>query len=305
MLKIGLLFSSMDRYELMCMALHSVLEGIDPERYAVTILWQDGSLEHDGKRFFESFESERARIIKHGGVRGIGAAKAIERGMKELLDLDDFDWLGTVESDVYLKPNWLRDLFIAHDAAKAAGFNPGILTPYVIHGWVVEYHERFVIMSNVGAACSLFKPGAWQLVPPVEIGHLFPMQIRSEFGHPVGHNRDRSAARRSLMGYDWSFSASVYHGGFDSVGTRPTCLYNCGVPEGTKRSIRGYSYLEKGDSPTWAGEGPVTLGPRNYAGWIAALRTEGPVPLRSRVRNLLPEQALHRLRALRSVLTGR
>jgi hypothetical protein len=302
MLRIGLVFSSMDRYELVRMSLICLLEGVDPDQHALTVLWQDGSSERDAKRFWETFNTDKARLIKHGGTHGLGAARAIDRGMKEILTHGPFDWVGTVESDVYLRPNWLRELFTAHDAAQEAGFIPGILTPYVLHGWVVEYHERFVTMWNVGAACSLFKPEVWKLVPPIELGHRYPTYVQVQLGHPAGHVHAPGEPR---LGWDWSFAPTAYHAGFDSIGTRASCMYNCGVPDRTKQRMRGYSYVEEHDVPMWSGEGPVRLGKRDYEGWMEALATvESDPPKHSPGRQLRRDLSF-RLRALRSMLTGK
>ncbi|MEA3489014.1 MAG: hypothetical protein U9R44_01560 [Candidatus Omnitrophota bacterium] len=297
--RIGIVFSSMDRYELIRMALEHMLAGIDPSHHEVTVLWQDGSEERDALRFFERFHIDSVRLIKHGGIRGIGPAEAIERGMTELQKIGHFDWIGMVESDVYLTQDWLFECLRVAEEAKKVGLNPGIVTPYVLHMWVVEYNSSFVTMSGCGAACSLFTPNAWVLVPPVEIGHSFDTRLLERYGFPVVHKK------HTFLGYDWCFAPSVYHGGFDVIGTRVSKLLNCGYPQHLKSAHKGYSYVEGADSPTWADKGPVRLGPRDYNGWRVALEAAATQKQQYKHKSTIRTKIRHRLAGLRIFLTGR
>lgn len=252
----------MDRYELMRMALEQMLAEIKPDRHDVTVLWQDGSQEKAALNFFEHFSTSSVRLIKQGGtVRNIGADRVIERGMAEIQKLGTFDWFGTVESDVYLVKNWLSECLQAAEEAKKVGFRPGIVTPYVLRCWVAEYHPTFVSMSACGAACSLFIPEAWALVPPREVACPFNGKLLSDYGFPMVHKRHYN------LGYDWCFAPSVYHGGFDVIGTRFSKLFNCGCNQKDKSVFKDFSYIEESDSKVWQESGSTKLAPRDYESW--------------------------------------
>jgi len=296
--KIGIVFSSLDRYELTHMALENMLIGIDPDKHDVTVLWQDGSTECDAKRFFGSFDTDLANVIKKGGMCGLGAARVIERGMNELKKIDNFDWIGTIESDGYLAKDWLSECLYAVEESRKSGFNPGIVTPYVLHMCVVEYHTAFVTMSCCAASGSFFKPEAWALVPSVEIGHQFDSNLLDKCGFPVVHKKS------TPLGLDWTFAPSVYHGGFDIIGTRISKLLNCGCSDETKNCHKGYSYVMEGDPPLWAGEGSVRLGLRDYDGWYNVLKNASKKSSCHRLEPDFMENVKRRLRGLKMFLIG-
>jgi hypothetical protein len=261
--RIGLLFTTQDRYKLACMALTSALEGIDSQQFDVTILWLDGSITAESAHFFTHFSPDRVRWIKESGHRGLGAARVIQLGMNRLLALGEFDWFGMLESDCYFLPDWLQAGMRAVTAARRDGVRVGAFS--VESSRTPRYHKEYVKIEVVCASNALFLPEAWRLVPPASIAHNFPKEHFASLCHiPMLH----PAAE---LGWDWIFAMALYHaGGFESVTTPQAKVLNCGTPDSHGQMFEQLYAQEDFETPVIPEPEPVRQ--RREAQWHASLR---------------------------------
>src|SRR5215472_6848085 len=140
--RVGLIFTTQDRYELARMTLTSATEGIDPRHFDVTVLWLDGSITPEAVDFFKHFSSEHVRLIRQSGYRGLGPPRVGQLGMNRLLELGQFDWIGMFESDCFFLNGWLDAGMRAVAAAREDGVNVGALS--VESSRTRRYHSEYV-----------------------------------------------------------------------------------------------------------------------------------------------------------------
>ena len=253
--RIGLLFTSQDRYDLARMALTTAIEGIDSGRFDVTLLWLDGSVTPKSLEFFADFSSERVRLIKESGFRNLGAARVIQLGMNRLQELGAFDWIGMLESDCFFTEDWLGAVLRAGEAAEADGHRVGGLTAESAGGGGSD--RQYEITEVLCASNALFLPVAWQLVPPAAIAHNFPKKYFAGLCTiPMAHPS-------AELGWDWIFAMALDHGGGFEVITPPQPkAFNCGTPDSHKEML----------AAMMPGEEPQTGRGRLPAEWEAAVR---------------------------------
>jgi hypothetical protein len=289
---IGIVFSSMDRYELTRLAMESMCAGIDPLQHEVTVFWQDGSLEAPSIRYFEDFQTTAFKLVKDKNAPRIGATRIIERGMDKIKEIGQFDWIGLVESDVNLSPDWLSAMLLAAEEAKKDGLNPGLITPFVLQVFVAEYKRAYSRLHSTGASSCFFTSEAWGKVPSREIGDNFHSELLLDFGFPGIYGKGR-------LPYDCVMAPSVYEAGFDVIGTPVTKLFNCGIP---RKGNWALLYVEEKDLISLNGSQVLKLGRRDYKGWMLALKKD---PFIEKPVNELNVELLKRLRGLRTFFLGR
>jgi len=222
-MKLGILFNTKDRYELSKICLQRLIESIEKQNGVdVTILWQDSSTTIPASKYFGSYKPKNIKIVKNK-IDATGPAKAIEIGMNQLIADTRYDWLGTIESDVFLNVDWLFAMAEALKKAQIAGYNPGIFTPFVLKFFVSQLNEGFSLLHSCGASASLFKPKAWQCIPTWDRVKHTPYGNITSCGFPHIYGTDPHP-------YDCYFTPFVMEAGYHVIGSRTTQAMNCGFP---------------------------------------------------------------------------
>lgn len=225
-IEIGLLFTSQDRYELTRLSITTAIQGINTDKYNVTILWLDGSIEQNSKNFFQQARFSNVKLIKKSGYRNLGAASVIQIGMNILQNIGKFDWVGMFESDCYFLDHWLDKCMDSLKSAEKDGLKVGVITPYSLTSFVLESKQYYNINQATGASCSLIRSSCWNSIPPALITHNFrTVLIKKFWSRQIVHGS-------KYLGWDWIFSLSVYaNTGYVTVSPRITAILNCGFSD--------------------------------------------------------------------------
>ena len=230
MIKVGLLFTSQDRYELMRLSLETAVRDINKQELDLTVLWLDGSTDFNAKNYFKKVQFANINLIKKSGFKNYGPATVTQIGMNLLNKTGDFDWIGMFESDCFFKDNWLTESLKIAELAKHDGLRVGVINPYSISGWTIKSKSKYFINDTVGATCCLFTPKAWSFIPSASIAHPFRKKLLKKLAiNPLKHPSTE-------LGWDWIFSVAAYHGGgYITISPIKTLLLNCGNSDEVKK----------------------------------------------------------------------
>ncbi|MBI5127061.1 hypothetical protein HZA76_01235 [Candidatus Roizmanbacteria bacterium] len=262
--KIGLLFTSQDRYELTRISLESAVKGIDTSKYKVTILWLDGSVEINSKNYFNKAFFPDINLIKIPGFRNFGPAVVTQIGINKLKKIDNFEWLGMFESDCLFLDKWLDECLKAVKQAKIDKRKIGSVTPFSIKGWTIQTNKNYFINDVVGATCCLFTSEAWNKIPPVSIAHPFRKELLKNLAiNPLKHPSIE-------LGWDWLFATAIYHeAGLLTISTKHSKLLNCGNSEEVKKIPPYLKYNDEFSKPLRNTYKKIK---KNYRLWLKTLK---------------------------------
>jgi glycosyltransferase involved in cell wall biosynthesis/Tfp pilus assembly protein PilF len=196
------------------------------------LIWCDGSRTPEGRAFAsrEHFKTTPLIEINHDVTGGPDAA--IKFSLKRLLALG-YDYVGLIENDIQLKPDWLPAMMSAWQAAEQDGFQVGSVTARSMVSRVLAQGPQYVVKWNMGAGMVLFSRAAaeavladYRLSSAQEVHHLF----RTTTGVDLSPAWELFMEKPDRpLGADWRYASSCWKSGLISVGTVPTMAENIDV----------------------------------------------------------------------------
>lgn len=161
-LRIGIVVLAHERPEYLELCLDSLFV-TNLHEYDVTFLIQDdGSTDPQVREIIERPRDTKYRIIRRYTTKGHNSwGAAFNKGMIQLLDVEDFDVVGSCDSDAYFHPEWLdRMMKVAlwaksHHRQHILGpFSCFNASDYVFHRILGSYdspYGRYVVKERMGA----------------------------------------------------------------------------------------------------------------------------------------------------------
>lgn len=138
------------------------------EGYDVTFLLNDdGSTDPRVKEIMEKERDAKYKIVRNYTEKGHGSwGAAFNKAMKKLLELDDFDIVGTCDSDALFHPDWLdKSIKVMtwakgyHKDHKLIKFSPFNSSNFEFHRFLGKYKSPFgdyVVKERMGDVASFY-----------------------------------------------------------------------------------------------------------------------------------------------------
>jgi hypothetical protein len=221
--RIGFAFSSRDRFVFTL----RTLKTIDSEG-GFDVVWNDGSERREVPELSRYFVFRNARLAEvNYGVKG-GADAAICFGLRRLLDLG-YDYIGLIENDILMGPNWFPTLLSLFELAAVDGLTVGAASVLGYQSRVLEYRRDYSIDWARGAAMVLFtRPAAQLVLDNYASLKMSSQQLRGFYAEQFGvalHAPEWAVGSRWMdgpMSVDWGYAAFLYRHGYACVGSIPS-----------------------------------------------------------------------------------
>ncbi|HEY2821324.1 MAG TPA: hypothetical protein VGJ06_09810 [Candidatus Acidoferrum sp.] len=221
--KVGFALSTRDRFVFTMRTIKALdLEG------GFDLIWNDGSEQNEVPELSRYLAFRNARLVEVNYVVKGGADAAICYGLRRLLELG-YDFVGLVENDVLLAPEWLAAMRDAFETAAQDGISVGAVSALGYQSRVLEFRKNYSIDWARGAALVLFTREAAQILlenyPRLE---MTSQQIRGFYAEQFGvalHVPEWAVGGRWMDGpmtMDWGYAPLLYSHGYACVGTVPS-----------------------------------------------------------------------------------
>jgi GT2 family glycosyltransferase len=161
--KVGFALSTRDRF----VYTMRTIKSLDAEG-GFDLIWNDGSESNEVPELSRYFAFRNARLVEVNYAMKGGADAAIRFGLRRLLELR-YDFIGLIENDVLLAPEWLGAMRAAFERAAEDGITIGAVSALGYQSRVLEYRRNYSIEWARGAALALFTREA-----AASSGELFP-----------------------------------------------------------------------------------------------------------------------------------
>ncbi|UDF03390.1 DUF6492 family protein [Asticcacaulis sp. AND118] len=245
-LKVGMAILIHERPEYLENCLTSVFQTAASQDYELTVvLVDDGSLDDRVQQYMELAHAGETRCVRvYTQKTGNNWGAAYNKAMKLVLAVDDFDVVGSSDSDALFHPLWLQRLLetalwakqnhTAHRIGPLSGFNS---SDDEFHEWQGVYdtpHGQFVVKKRMGA-----------------LNYMFCIEDFKRIGFFPEHRDDETEMTRRFQSEGWwnfsTMTSYVEHLGQNSV-------LNKWRPTAVSRAVHGLSAAKTG----W---------PSNIVGW--------------------------------------
>ena len=152
--RVAIAYNTCDRTELTKRSIEPLLQ---PDKF--DLHWFDGSKSDDGKNLWVQYRNE---VLMHPGVRG-GSGPAIVCALTMLL-ADNYDYIGLVENDVLLDPDWFEPTMALFERGRADGLEVGAVSARAYEDRILIQRDGYAVMHNIGAGFIIFSRKAAELV---------------------------------------------------------------------------------------------------------------------------------------------
>lgn len=167
--RVAIAFSTCDRVELSKQSIEPLLQ---PDKF--DLHWVDGSKTDKGIVFPTRCRTYGDNTYHHGGVRG-GSGAAIVFALSEMLakkwehpnkkaTSQGYDYIGLVENDVLLDPDWFEPTFALFEQGKQDGLKVGAVSARCYEERILIQRPDYAICHNLGAGMIIFTREAAQSV---------------------------------------------------------------------------------------------------------------------------------------------
>ena len=219
-MKLALGYSTKDQVELTKQTLPILLEDSRIELY-----WAEGSLTEEGQKLpsrflFRSKNPNSCEITSR--VRG-GADAAIAWKLTRLLKTDA-GYLGLIENDVMLDPDWFEPTMELFEKGRADGLDVGAVSPRSYVDRVLIQRGGYAVMHNIGAGAIIFTRAAAEIVLRSFRTQWWPDNVRL-FAQLAGIDLRTYACFRGQEQFvttDWGFEAQLARHGLASLALTPS-----------------------------------------------------------------------------------
>jgi hypothetical protein len=217
-MRIALAYSTKDQVELSRQTL-PVLIGDD----RIDLYWCDGSRTEEGQNFLR--ERRVSRNPNHceitADIRG-GADAAIAWKLTRLLKTTA-EYVGLIENDVLLDPDWLEPTMELFEKGKQDGLDVGTVSPRSYVDRVLIQRDGYAVMHNIGAGAIIFTRQAAQLALDGLRTHWWPDNVRL-FAQISSIDLRTYACFRGqdqFVTTDWGWEAQLARHGLASLALTP------------------------------------------------------------------------------------
>lgn len=220
----ALAFSTKDRVELTKRTVEPLLQ---PDKF--DLFWMDGSDTKEGERLprdylFAGGLGPDGRGEIRNNVRG-GADAAIVYGLTTLLDHPaNYEFVGLVENDVLLDPDWFVPTLALFERGRAEGLEVGAVSARAYDDRILCQRDGHALMHNIGAGCIIFTRAAARLVlNNFRTGYW--SDNRSIFSQLSGLDIGKWGAfrdREQHVTADWHFEATLARHGLVALALTPS-----------------------------------------------------------------------------------
>lgn len=227
--QIGFVFSTKNRADLSV----KCLETIDSEK-GFDLIWVDGSDERSARDLPKNYNFNNVILREFHLDVGGGPDRAIQYGLKRLLDLG-YQYCGLIENDIVLTPGWFTKLVELFELAKQDGIAVGAASIRNYESRVLEYRKDYSINWNIGAGVILFSRPAAQLILDEYNNYSAVGKTASKFfGNMFGLDIRSSTELKyrkidTLLSLDYSYDMILYEHGLCSVCSIPSFAKDLGV----------------------------------------------------------------------------
>lgn len=219
MKKLALAFSSKDRVELTRKSLDRVTGR------GIQLFWNDGSVTDDGKYLHQAGYPGGYDGIMCARVTG-GPDRAIVFALSQMLAhsaaRESADYLGLLESDVLLDPDWLEPTMALFDNQE--GLPVGAVSARSYEDRVLIQRDGYAVMHNVGAGHIILTREAAQIVLNNYRTGWWP-ENRAVFSQLSGLDIGKWAAfhrNEQFVTADWSWDTILAAHGLATVALTPS-----------------------------------------------------------------------------------
>lgn len=160
-MKTAICYLSCDRPELVRQTLPVLVDDARRQRFHLFIA--DGSVTKSGRDAV--WEIGYPTATTHSNIRG-GAGAAIVYALTWMLDhVEQYDYVGLVETDVLLTPDWFEQTMNLFPLGRADGLVVGAASARSYEDRIlVQCNDQYAVMHNVGAGHVVFTRDAARLV---------------------------------------------------------------------------------------------------------------------------------------------
>lgn len=214
--KVGIAFSTKDRVELSRRTIEPLLQ---PDKF--DLYWNDGSNLPEAQEYFQ--RPFWSKVKQRTRVTG-GADAAIVFGLSQLL-VYDYDYVGLVENDVLLHPDWFGPTMALFERAKAEELEAGAVSARSYEDRVLIQRDGYAVMHNLGAGMVIYTRKAAELI----LQHFrtsMTTENRRVFSQLTGMDIGRYWAFRTSENWlcaDWGFDRVLAQHGLASLALTPAC----------------------------------------------------------------------------------
>lgn len=220
MTKIAIFYSTKDRTELTRRTVEPLLADARAGKY--DLFWLDGSDTEEGKSLARDLGYPTANVIHD--VRG-GADAAIVYALRHGLNHEaNYDYIGLVENDVLLDPNWFGPTFALFKRGAAEGLAVGAVSARCYQDRILCQRDGYALMHNLGAGMVLFtREGAGRILNGFRTS--WTMENRRTFMNLSGIDIGRYWAfggGEHWLTADWGFDRVLAEYGVASLALTPS-----------------------------------------------------------------------------------
>lgn len=212
---VAIAFSTKDRTELSC---QSVLSLLRPDLF--DLYWVDGSDTIAGQALPNDY---LPYIQVRANVRG-GADAAIVYGLTELLKNPRYDYVGLVENDVLLHPDWFGPTMALFQRGEAEGLHVGAVSARCYEDRILIQRDGYAVCHNLGAGMIIFTRRAAEIALS-NFRTTFTSENRQTFGQLSGLDIGRWWAFRSgehWLTADWGIEKTLAQCGLAALALTPS-----------------------------------------------------------------------------------
>ena len=145
--RIAVGFLTKDRVEL---SRQTILPLLQPDCF--DLFWFDGSATEEGRTLpveISLSQPPRHKIKIHHDVRG-GPDAAVAYALTCMLKGTDYDYVGLVENDVLLHPDWFGPTMALFDRGTADGLIPGAVSARCYDDRILIQRDGYAVVHNIG-----------------------------------------------------------------------------------------------------------------------------------------------------------
>lgn len=155
--KTAIAFSTKDRVELSKQSVEPLLQ---PDKFH--LFWADGSQTSVGQEFFDKWR----RLTANARTNIIGGADAaIVFSLTTMLNHpNNYDYVGLVENDVLLDPDWFEATMALFEKGRQDGLEVGAVSARCYEDRILVQRDGYAVMHNLGAGQVIFTRQAARLV---------------------------------------------------------------------------------------------------------------------------------------------
>ena len=222
-MKLALAFLTKDRVELSERTIEAVTNCLEPEQN-IDLFVVDGSRTPEGVAFAQRMTHRGAKVFT--GITG-GPDRAILFALDTLLKSSESTYVGLMENDVLLHPDWLGPTLALFRRGGAERLNVGAVSPRAYEDRILLQRDGYAVMHNLGAGMIIFtRQAAKTLI--ANYRNTYSLENRQTFSALTGLDIGRWWAFRGdsrWLTADWGFDKILAQHGYCSLALTPTlCL---------------------------------------------------------------------------------